>query len=106
MQIAFFLLTVAVLLAFNALVAHVLAWLLTEVVHPVINVKPFNCRGCLSFWLSLVGSVVWAVEINKYLLPPVDRVAGVIIFAGVVFIGGLTGIINHLYIQLKFKINE
>lgn len=42
-----FVLQVAIIAAF------VLGFVLTEKVKPIINVKPFNCRPCLTFWLSL-----------------------------------------------------
>lgn len=42
------------------LVANVLGWALTEVRRPVFDVKPFNCRPCLTFWLTLFTGIAFA----------------------------------------------
>lgn len=81
---------------------NLLGGLLTEIYKPVINVKPFNCRPCLTFWLTMLGGGVltWlnaitaVAEVHKY---------GAYELMGVTF---LTGIINFLYIKSKFKIYE
>lgn len=42
-------------LAAIALTTWALGWYLTEKREPVIKVKPFNCRPCLTFWLTLIA---------------------------------------------------
>lgn len=43
------------------ILANTLAWFLTEFKGPIINVKPLNCRPCLTFWLVLAAgaAVYW-----------------------------------------------
>lgn len=83
------------LYALNVLISYVLAWLLTEKITP-IKVKPFSCRACMSFWLTLVFGVYLA-----FVLAPDPY--GRWYLAGWAF---LTALINYLYINAKFKIYE
>ena len=61
-------------LVITTLVGNVLGYFLTEVVHPLINAKPFNCRPCLTFWLvALLGAIsgiclFWGLPVYGYLL--------------------------------------
>lgn len=41
-------------LQIGVILSFVLGFVLTEKVKPLINVKPFNCRPCLTFWLTLL----------------------------------------------------
>ena len=43
----------AALIIVNAVAANYLGWLLTEWKRPLFNFKPFSCRPCLTFWLTL-----------------------------------------------------
>lgn len=38
-----------------SLITWVLAWVVAEKLPRVIPFKPFNCRPCLTFWLTLLG---------------------------------------------------
>lgn len=106
MQMLFFILTVIAVLAFNALVSYVLAWCVTEHWRPLINVKPFNCRGCLSFWLTFLMSFFWAYDLVTQCLYIEDAETRVIIYTGAVLASGLLGLINYLIVKSKFKVNE
>jgi len=87
---------ITALLIANSLIACGLAWLLTEVVHLPWKVKPFNCRGCLSFWLSFVVGSVLAYFVTHKLETRFCLVV----------IAFLTGIINYQYIKIKFRVYE
>lgn len=41
----------AVMLAIILLIVNMIAEYLTEWREPVVDLKPFNCRPCMSFWL-------------------------------------------------------
>lgn len=43
---------IVVVLAVNYFVARGVAYLFTEVRRPLKDRKPFNCYGCLAFWLT------------------------------------------------------
>ena len=96
---------IAALYLLNALLAYVLAWLLTEKIKPVFNFKPFTCRGCMSFWFTFIfGSVMAVIVVDQE--TQLTGTAGA--FARWFLYGWafLTGIINYLYINAKFKIYE
>lgn len=48
-------LSIAALIAVNMHVSSVLGWYYTEYKKPIFNRKPFNCRECCTFWLTLIG---------------------------------------------------
>jgi len=77
-------------------VSYVLAWLFTEVLEPPINRKPFNCRGCLSFWLTTTYGILAA-----FLITP--GTAGRLALS---VLSVILGLLNYLYIRKKFKIYE
>lgn len=85
------LIQIPIIYIINALVMYVLAWYLTEIRPLPIKVKPFNCRGCMSFWLTAISGTAIALAIGKPWL---------------IFIAILTGLINYFYIKSKFKIYE
>lgn len=82
--------------ALNVLIMYVLAWFVTEVVHLPWKVKPFTCRGCMAFWLTLAGGLVLAFVIR-------DDAYGRYALAGYAV---LTAFLNFLYIKSKYQINE
>ena len=90
----------------NTLIMYVLAWLLTEKIKLRITVKPFSCRECLSFWLTLLGGIVIAFAILKR--GPVFPTVQAQQFARliVVYAAAFLGFVNYLYIKSKFKIYE
>lgn len=60
-----FVLQVAIIAAF------ILGFFLTEKVKPIINVKPFNCRPCLTFWFSVCfGALTIYLFTRHFGVPP------------------------------------
>ncbi|NDW10695.1 hypothetical protein [Dysgonomonas sp. 520] len=58
--------------AINA-IAITTAWLLTENIgtriadlHPILNRKPFNCKPCTTFWLTLTGQTIFAYTLGSW----------------------------------------
>lgn len=47
----------------SAAAAWLLGWFLTSVVTLPIRVKPFNCRECLTFWLTFLGGTALSVNV-------------------------------------------
>ncbi len=93
------------LLLCNTLITYILAWLFTEKLQPVINRKPFNCRECLAFWLTLTGGIFIAlIAVKRSTVLTTDSAkwfARWIVGYASVFLG----LLNFLYIKSKFKIN-
>lgn len=77
----------------NALICNALAFVFTK--YTEFKTKPFNCYGCLSFWLSFVFG--WAIS---YYLAPSHGVA----FLG--FVAFAIGLLNYFYVKSKFQIYE
>lgn len=106
METLIFLIGVTAILAVIGLAAFVLGWLFTEVVRPVLSFKPFNCRPCLTFWLTVLLSIVYALIVSpilvRYGITPYTSVS---VYA-IVGVGVLTGLISFFYIKAKFKIYE
>lgn len=125
---ALFLIIATALTVFNAFLAYVLGWLFTEVVRHPLQFKPFNCRGCLTFWFNTALGVLLAFTLTPY-FPAVECIAyvrqnvatgevvelartpyygpvSIAITYGLIAVGVLTGLINFLYIKLKFRIYE
>lgn len=94
----------AALFVLNVLICYGLAWLLTEKITP-IKVKPFNCRACLSFWLTLFFGMflAWILIRDQTELQGQAAAYGRWFLHGWAF---LTALINYLYIKSKFKIYE
>lgn len=84
------------LLVCNGLIANALSWVLTEWKRPVFNFKPFNCRPCLSFWLTLACGF-WLVPCYGF----DDTVRGAIVVVLV-----LVGLFNYIIIKSKIQIHE
>jgi hypothetical protein len=91
------------LLACTAFIANALAWVLTEVRRPILNFKPFNCWGCLSFWFTLVFGITIALEMpGNYECPETKTVEMYGILGSTV----LLGFVNYLYIKSKYQVYE
>lgn len=128
MEALSFLIIVTAMAVFNAFLAYVLGWLFTEVVRYPLQFKPFNCRGCLAFWANLLLGVLLAFTLTPY-FPAVECVTSVrqnlatgeitelanspyygpvrlSVTYGIIAVSVLTGLINFLYIKLKFRIYE
>lgn len=85
----------AAIYAANVLIMYLLAWFLTEKIR-LVQVKPFNCRACMAFWLTFLAGVVLAFVLES-------GAPGRWFLVGWAF---LTALINYLYINAKFKIYE
>ena len=97
---------IAVMLV-NFLFSFVLGWFLTEAVKLPWDKKPFNCRGCLSFWLTFLLGTLWAFALVFRIAPDILNAAGrAIVIVGLSGVAFLSGIISYLYINSKIKINE
>jgi hypothetical protein len=92
-----------VLLASIALIANVLAWVLTELHGPVLDFKPFNCWGCLSFWLTLIFGFTVALEMpGNYQCPETQTVETYGIAGATI----LLGFVNYLWVKSKYQVYE
>lgn len=84
-------LAVTVVYIANFFLMRGLGWLLTEFKRPLIAVKPFNCRPCISFWLTLIGALIIWLVLDRPLYEAL-------------MLGALWGFIN--YLTTKIKIND
>ncbi len=106
MDTLIFLIGVTAIIAVNSLIAFVLGWLLTEVIILPLNFKPFNCRPCLTFWVTALLNFIWAWVVAPYFIQRglvSDRIT---VMYGIAGVGVLAGLINFQYIKLKFRIYE
>lgn len=78
----------------NALLAFTLGWLLTEFRRPLFNFKPFNCRPCLTFWLSFVLSVV----VYRFVLG--------LVWHGTLVLAAILSFVLFIHLKTKSKIYE
>lgn len=102
MDITIYLIQISTLLAANWLVARKLSWLLTEWKRPLFPLKPFNCRPCLSFWLTCG----FGAFVTFYIADEWQYRSGAVItylLAACVF---LSALINYLTLNNKIKIYE
>lgn len=95
---------VAALYFGNALIMYALGWLLTEVFALPWKFKPFNCRECLTFWLTAVGGVVLAMLVPRHL--SVCQDGRVLLSTGLTGVSVLLGLTNFLYVKSKIQIYE
>lgn len=93
---------VAVLFVANVLVMYLLAWFLTSVITLPMKFKPFNCRPCLAFWLTLVGGIVIAFIVAPH--TPVCREGRGFLRWWLIGVAFLTAIIHYQYLKIKFKV--
>jgi hypothetical protein len=106
MDTLIFLAGVTAIIAANSLTAFVSGWLLTEVVMLPLNFKPFNCRPCLTFWLTVLFDFILALTAAPHFMRRglvSDRLT---LIYGIAGIGVLAGFINFLYLKLKFRIYD
>lgn len=82
--------TIILLLTANILTSNALGYLAT--LKPWPNVKPFNCRECFTFWLTVIGGALIAYDREAWAL---------ILFAGL-----LSAFLNYFYITSKIKVYE
>lgn len=87
---------IAALFFLSALIANKLSDLFTRNVKPVLNFRPFNCRSCLTFWLTLFLGIIIAT-----LTTSEDYARGTLYVRAF-----LVGLLNYFYIKSKFKIYE
>lgn len=106
MEAIIFLTGVAAILAVIALLAHLLGWVLTEVTALPWDFKPFNCRPCLTFWLTWGGIALCAPIIGaKLAAAGITCTRGAAIYA-LVLVGALLGVANFWYVKSKTNIHE
>lgn len=103
METLIFCFTVAAVYACNFLVGRGLGWLLTEFRGPLLRFKPFNCRGCMTFWLTFLPGLALARLFSNPI--EAEGVRDVIAFLLSV-VAFLSSFINYLYIKIKFKVYE
>lgn len=101
-----FLACVAALVVVNAFLAFVMGWLFTEVFSLPLRFKPFNCRPCLTFWLSVLCGVALAFIITPYFPGTGSPDVRSVIRFGLAGVGTLFGLISFLYIKLRFRVYE
>jgi amino acid transporter len=87
-------------LQFAIIAAFVLGFFFTEKTKPVINVKPFNCRPCLTFWFSLGFGALTVYLFTRYFGVPPTLTYMFIASAIVV----LASYINYLTAKLNTKV--
>ncbi len=76
-------------------IATVLGWLFTEYREPLFKFKPFNCRPCLTFWLSVLANAIVGLIISATLFPS-------LIFAAMTIytcIGAVEGLVVYVYLS-------
>lgn len=91
----------AALLGLEALmlIAQWIGWRMTEGAEkPVLDFKPFNCRACLTFWLTMLF-LFSALALVGYDYPVTQLIEWH--FFAVIF-----AFINYFYINSKFKVYE
>ena len=91
---------------FLSFMAYIAAWILTEVAPLPFNFKPFNCRPCLTFWLTALVNAYYAFLIRHVFIAFGVVSETVTAVYGVAGAGFLLGFINFLYVKLKYKIYE
>jgi len=102
METMIFLVGITAAIVINTLIAYLLGRILTEVVTLPLDFRPFNCRPCLTFWLTVALNCLLA-----WTAVPTACVANrLTIIYGIAGAGVLAGLINFLYIKLKFRIYD
>jgi hypothetical protein len=91
---------IAALQIANVLIMYLLARLFTEVLKLPWKVKPFTCRECLAFWLTLAGGIVLAFVVT---VPQCTRTHNRLTLC---WVAVLLALLNYFYIKSKFKIYE
>lgn len=60
----------------------------------VFNFRPFNCRACFTFWMTIVALIPWSIALPGHLTP--QDALNVLIFS----------FINYLYIKTKIEVYD
>ena len=81
-----------ILLIAIALISNAISFYFTEVRKPIYDVKPLNCYGCLSFWLTVILGFSAAYFSPKF--PNFGSFAVVLAYC------------NFLYVKFKYKVYE
>lgn len=102
MELTIYLIKITLLLAANWLVARGLSWTLTEWKRPLFQLKPFNCRPCLSFWLTCGFGALTA----WYIAAEWQHRSGALITYLLAAVVALSALINYLTLNNKIKIYE
>lgn len=84
-----------IIFTLNVLVSNALAYIATHG-RTVIPVKPFNCYGCLAFWLTLIIGTM----LNYWLHGVPETFA---VFEYIVVLGAF---LNFLYVKSKYIITK
>ena len=106
METLIFLIGVTAIVAINSLVAFVLGWLFTEKWRLPLRFKPFNCRPCLTFWLTAGLNFIFAWIVAPYFLRNGLVADRLVVIYGVAGVGVLLGLLNFIYIKLKFQVYD
>ena len=106
MDTLIFLIGVSAIVALNSLIAYTLGWLFTEVILLPLNFKPFNCRPCLTFWFTALLNFAFAWIVAPYFIRRGLALDRLTLIYGIAGVGVLMGLINFLYIKLKFRIYD
>lgn len=73
----------------NVLISNTLAYIVSHL-QPGIQVKPFNCYGCLAFWLTLIiGVFIALTQDDTYMA---------------LIIAVLCAFLNFYYVKSKYNI--
>jgi len=91
---------------FLSFLAYIAGWLLTEVAPLPFNFKPFNCRPCMTFWLTAAANACCAFVVSPLFIDLGIVSETVTALYGVAGAGVLLGFMNFLYVKLKYKIYE
>lgn len=75
----------------NVLASNALAYFVTHS-SAEIKIKPFNCYGCMAFWLTLLVGVLiaWTYYGDTFYL--------------LLFISALSAFLNYFYVKSKYHI--
>lgn len=103
MKDALFLLVIDVAYICNALIMWVLAWYLTEKAPRQIPVKPFNCRPCLTFWLTFLGCA-GVTFMAPELLPSANNYWAVVIV--LLPLALMIALISFLIVKFNYTVYE
>lgn len=92
----------AAILFCNTFLARWLAILLTVPFGPLLPFKPFNCDACLTFWFTLIGSLL----ISRWWVAPFECRHEHFHFGVLALLSVTIAFLNFFYIKSKFQINE
>ena len=106
MEALYFLIGITAAMLIGVYISYMLGWLLTDVIKLPLKVKPFNCRPCLTFWItSLFG-----IAFSYYAVPMIFNqglISNVLTgHFGIIGVGFLLGFINYFLVKSKIKIYE